>query len=324
MFLTYQQHQLGLLNNSLQIASANKAMGNYGAVVKAYSSLAALQALNVSLFGLGGLAFSGMYDGAAYFMKLMGIKEMGRLFDRFLDNKIPGFKDKNFMSMGAISQMVGYDVSGSGSGVNIMVSTVGPRIIEHIATASVLGMQWAKGIFNPTKQATDKELWEWANTLPGSAKGHAEFLIRGGWGDAARGAMKSHVISKDINKPLAEERTPAETAIRVWTGLETVRAKQAQVSESIYNQKIQQNREVVDRILQLDKEGKLVGKELAKAHSEIARMYGTDPDTAIRVIIQAREEALKTQDQRVVKGATLADLLNYQLHQNIRKQEPGR
>lgn len=324
MFLTYQQHQLGLLNNSLQIASANKAMGNYGAVVKAYSSLAALQALNVSLFGLGALPFSGMYDGAAYLMKLMGIKEMGRLFDRFLDDKIPGFKDKNFMSMGAISQMVGYDVSSSGSGVNIMMSTVGPRIIEHIATASVLGMQWARGIFDPAKQATDKELWEWASTLPGSVKGHAEFLIRGGWGDAARGAMKSHVISKDINKPLAEERTPAETAIRVWTGLETVQAKQAQVSESIYNQKIQQNREVVDRILQLDKEGKLVGKELAKAHSEIARMYGTDPDTAIRVIVQAREEALKTQDQRVVKGATLADLLNYQLHQNIRKQEPGR
>jgi len=321
MFLTYQQHQLGLINNSIKLATSNLNQKNYGSAVKAIGSLVAFQAMNVGLFGLAGGAFTQLWDLFAYMFDFRGTKEVGRIMDRkFFDEpaKALGINGSDLMAFGALSQMTGYDISGSGSGVSVNVSTAFPRFISQVALGAVLAGKFAAGkTINPDMQPTDKEVWDWAQGLPVNLRGSAEYLIKMGGDDFKRR------VGKDINLPLDGYRTETEANVRAVFGLLSLQEKHQQLTEGFDNTHEQKLVKKVEHINQLLKERKYTEKEKLEAVRELADLMGVMPATVVSMIVNQDKQATKTQAQRRFSGS-LSGEKRYQRFQEYQEQQPGR
>lgn len=321
MFLTYQQHQLGLINNSIKLAANNWNQKNYGSATKAISSLIALQAMNVGLFGLAGGAFTQLWDLFAFMFDFRGTKEVGRIMDRkFFDEpaKALGINGSDLMAFGALSQMTGYDISGSGSGASFNVSTAFPRFISQVALGAALAGKFVYGkTVDANKLPTDKEIWDWAQGLPVNLRGNAEYLLRMGGKDFKRR------VGKDINLPLDGYRTETEANVRAVIGLLSLQEKHQQLTEGFDNTHEQKLVKKVEHINQLLKEGKYTEKEKLAAVRELADLMGVMPATVVSMIVNQNKEATKTQAQRRFSGSISGEK-RYQRFQEYQEQQPGR
>lgn len=317
MFLTFQQHQLGLLNNGIQLTKAAYRGKNYGAMSKVIGSMLAVQAFNMSLFGLGGLAFSQPYDVLAYLWDLPGVKELGRTFDRkFFDDimKSMGKEGSNLAAMGALSEFTGYDLSGSGSGVSINVSTAFPRFIQMAWQGMLLSGRAGLGNIDSRWKPTDKEIWEWANTLPQNVRGVVEYLLRH---DKAEFMRR---VGKDINLPLDGYRTTTEQNMRLMFGVLSTKERQQQLDESIYNTHEQKIKEKVARYDQLIKENKFNSQEFNEVVQELYELTGQSPATVVNIYKEYEKQKAMTQEQRKFKNGSLGGLMPYQRFQKFQEQ----
>lgn len=327
MFLTYQQHQLGLLNNTIKLTIENSRQGDYAAASKAVSALVAVQAMNVGLFGLGGAAFAQLYDALAYMVDWPGVKELGRKFDRgFLDDVYSkmGLKGKSDLAtFGAISEALGYDLSGSGSGVSISVSTAFPRFLQMVAQGAVLAGKFVGGKMNERWQPTDKEIWDWANTLPQNVRGYVEYALKHDKDSLIEVMTKANQdrrVGKDINLPLDGYRTTTEAKMRLAFGVLSTQERQQQLTENIDNMHEQKIKERVTQYNQLIKEHKFSSEEFNKAVNDLYTLAGQAPATTINIIKEFEKQKVMTQEERRFKGSTIGGMLPYQRYQKYQEQ----
>ena len=331
LFLTYQQHQLGLLRNSFVLGMENAKAGNVGSAVKAFGALAGIQALQTGLFGLGGVAFSSLYDDMLYLMEQAGMplnlpttKEIGRKVDRWLD---PAFGQKNIATLGITSELLGYDVSSSGKGVSMQASTAVMQTAATMLEAAVLSGKWALGkTVNPEFYPTKKETYEFAKTLPGSLKGTAEYLIKeDSLSDIVKVALGEKqdkgVSGKDVNLP-TYDRTPAEARMRMAFGLVSNHEAQANITENIFNQKQAIIAQKIQHVDQLIKEGGLNDKQLQAAILDLAIDTNQMPATVVQQIINYKLSQQKTPEQRRFQPGSVKGLMDFQQYREIRGQEP--
>lgn len=326
MFLTYQQHQFGLIHQQFTMTKESVKAGNAHATAYALGSMVGLQAMNVSLFGLGGLVMMDNWNDAVHainnFFKtnFPNSQDMGRHIDKFLKDK--GIDTFHTFAHGAVSENIGYNISSSGSGASMHSSTAVFEGIANIVAGAVLLSRELTGYKPPTK----KETWEWARQLPKSIQGPLEFIIKekhfGDVLDKIQGKMQDTTAMKDINDD-GIPRTPRDTLIRLLTGLKSTSETAFNSSVNINTQNKAQLKAKMDYYLQWLKENPGPSERKSQFLTEMAREAAKDPASTIDSIMDYRMKNKLKPDIREGMGDmnSLEGMMNYKRYLQERQME---
>jgi len=190
MFTNFSSHMMSMSNNMIYTASSLLKEGKPGPALKAISQLAGWQLTAATLFGVNAINGIGNLGDIINWYNLNTDSDIPTPQELALKlNKyLPEFM-RGVPSFGAISAAIGYNVSGSGSGVNAQLPTAGVNAILSVVMHTVLFgkmFMYYTGVSN--KPVTKKD-WNVAKKLsPGNIAGFDEYMIKYG-GRADKMAM---------------------------------------------------------------------------------------------------------------------------------------
>ena len=311
IFATFQQHILGTLNNQLSIAKLGAKNRNPAGVAKAAQAAIGMQAMNVALYGLGGMSLITNYDEIArllnktFNLEMPTTNELSRSLDEMLGTG-------GLLQYGTVSNTLGYDVSTSASGVGMQLPGAGAKMYGSLFEMGVLGGKWAYRQKAPTKQ----EQWDVARTMPQHYAGTAELLIRYGAFDTA---ALPNVHRKGI------KRTDTDQILRAAFGLRSIDEKAYLASERNIEMREARIASEGATLSQYIQDRGLSDKDNQRRLREFANEYQKDPETFIRGFLTFIEQRdLTPNERRAVKatgGTSASRTFNDYLKQ--RKLEPS-
>lgn len=329
MFMTYQLHQLGLLKQQFEVVKQSSYTGNPKALAYSMGSMLGLQAMNISLFGLGGAALVQNWDqivkavNTIFKTDFKTSKELGRDLNQLAQEH--GVNLHHVLEHGAISEGIGYDISSSGSGP-------GPQLPDAVAegVAQLIAGAVLTGRFFTNVPPTQKEKWEWAKTLPKSVQGMAEYAIKEDhFSDVvakAMGEKKDYSVDpKDINDPGDYERTQRDVMVRLLTGLKSVGETSTNTTNALFNIGEANIKNLSSYQIQWLKENLTKwGPREDKILLDLALTTGANPrDTITSLIDYFKNNRLSTEEKLALKihAGELEGIFRYQRFMNQKKKE---
>lgn len=329
VFVTYQQHMLGLLNQQLALTSRSVKEANPKALGTALTTMASTQAVNIALFGLAGMAGMSNWDAIARLLNswfgsdVLTTKELGRVLDDTLAQN--GMDTSSVFSHGYASQVLPGqpDITGSGSGPGWALPT---------AAFSAAGTALAAAILT-TKKFSDrppskKEVWEVTRTMPKIPQTFFEYALKNDhlediW-KTWIGEKPDYSPMKDINLP-GQLRTLQETRMRMSFGVKSLREQDFNTSVAITNMKEQRIRDRTNKAIQLLKEGKLSPEQEQKIYNDLAMDAFVMPEQVMDAVIEYEMKKRMTEDERkALGGTTLQGFRKYEEYNKQRDLEGAR
>lgn len=321
-FMTYSQHMLGMHHNQVSMMWNAK---NGAAKANALGSLVGVIGLQTMLYGIAGVPFMQNYDQIAFwagkwFNKAFpSSKEIARYGDKALSEHVGTEISKDLLTFGLASKYqtraasLGYlgdmDLSGSGSGANISMSTVALKTAQTVIDATLLAEKTGHGFLDPTKAPTKKEIGEWVKTLPTLSKTTTNLLYLNNdkFSDVVKFAMDLEG-AKPVHRPNYREPTkngeviknPQEVRITLFGG-SPLEQRQGEITEQVIARKEAVIRNKLDHLEQLAKEAPATKKEffiqeLAKLRPET----GLDVEAVTRAVMKFEKEKQLSPEARQI------------------------
>lgn len=335
LFSTYNAHMISLASQGFRILSEAVSSRNPSAIVHAMAGLASVQAINVGLFGLGGLVMTKEYNDITKFIN----ETFGTAIPdtTWMARKIAGWAGTkgDVLENGALSRTMGYDVSGSGQGANMSMPLAGLDAIKSIGEAAILALRYAGSQAGVGQKPSKAETWEWAKTMPSQWRGAVEYMIK----EPSMKDMVSKLYGEtkdwsvghnsqggqDINA-LGLPRTHSQTIIHALTGM--IPNQEAEANKSLKIEKQQKAEEEFDagKTIQRLKEGNMSQAEQSKAILMLSQKWWKDPGSIIDQMINAKMNQSMSDEQRRGMGATkdLESMEWYDKWQKNLATEPSR
>jgi hypothetical protein len=308
MFWTYQQHMLGLFNQHRLLLMQAAETKNPKAVINSLTAMVATQSMNMALFGLAGHAFTSNWnDLASLFNRWFNLKiPTTEKYARIIDEK---YNLNGQMQFGTVSKMIGYDISGSATGVGYNMPGAFFNTLQNLTMAGFLLGKWI------VKDVTKKELWEEVRNQPKQIQGPLEPFIR-------KGIFNTSAMPDPNMKGIP--RTEIDQVVRALTGLKSIEEQSFNTSERLHKLDEAQIQRELNELVQLWRERGQT-PEFERRLLEHSIKYGTDPGTSIRAIINYQIEMQKTPEQRRMKGmSTPRGISRFDRYMEEREREPNR
>lgn len=312
MFMTYGQHQLGMMSNQVRTMGLAAKMKNPKAFVEAMSAAASLQALNMALYGIGGIAFASNYESLVnYFNQMYGTQEGGTILPSlkaWMKDLTDGQDEwvQNTAMFGVPSTALNFDFSGSGSGAGINAPTASWNAAEFGGLGIYLALS---NMINPVdKKPTNKDWHNWIKRSSPQWKPHLEAFIldKPVYSNALKGLMNKPTndfmpMPQDPNVPL-EARNPEDSIAHLFG--RTPRESKAYIDLATYKRLKDADNLDVSRMVQILKEGNLPEKILWEVASKLVSKHYKDPDALVQELKNYEMEKSLTMSNRTAKAAT--------------------
>jgi hypothetical protein len=347
VFMTYQQHMLGVLDMQLKLLGRSMKEGDVKAAGSTLGSMASMQAINFALFGIGGISLMNNWDSIIKGINaLVGedfytSKELGRLIDQWAEDK--GVNTGGFATYGGASKLLGmgtgsagYDISASGSGVGLMLPEVAFSALSLALSSATLGVRQAMGT-----PITQKDKWEVVRTMPkmyqtffeyGMKNDHLQDIV-----DQVIGKKPDYSLPRDPNMK-GFKRNQKSGLLKEWTGLEedtfmklttflrSLEEQDYNITNQLDRMKNQNIQKEAQRNLQILKEatGKWGEKE-QRAVDFLTKEALMHPLEVANAIADYRKEGqLSVEEKKALGVNTLQGIRKYQQHQQLQQMEGTR
>jgi hypothetical protein len=214
------------------------------------------------------------------------------------------------MQFGGVSKVLGYDISGSATGVGYNLPGAYFNALADMVALGALGGKWlVKG------EVSRKEAWEAVQQMPKQIAGPMEPFIRSGIFDTT--ALKDPNMKGD-------PRSELDQVVRIFSGMKSLNETALNTSERLFKMdEARINKEISD-LSQLVKENGMT-EEYYSRLLDLATTYGVEPQRVVSAIVRYQLENDKSPMERRARGiSTPRGASRYERYMEERSREPTR
>ncbi len=348
LFATFNSNMMSLNSKGVRVMIEALNNGgaasprNYNAAFKALQGVAALNAVNMAIFGLPGLALTSNWDALSWAISkasgeyLPNTADLAQQLGVWAKTKLgkqgtaAGDNIQSTAQIGLASTAIRYDMSSSGQGPGLTFNNfAGWDSISSLADTVLLGLRQAtKG------DVSRNQVLQTVKDQPPQIAQPLEYLLKTGFDlqkiyGMATGTVPDYSIGRtesghqDINT-LGRQRDRWDTMMALFGGQKHVQEKLSDISDAIVARKEAVAKIDIARSKDIIDDPTSAPADRIKQIMHLMQAYREDPNPLLDGIDKAMEKSLLTNDQRrAVKAATNATrMMWYEQQQKLRKEEP--